>query len=282
MVSYDKPVTDVIRVRRSWRSYRPDPVGAHDKERMRSFLSGLDCPPFGSAVRIVLADAPGQGPGRVRGTYKVVTGASTFLIGALRPSEGGHEDFGYLFEAAVLAATSLGLGTCWMGGTFSRGFFADMAHLEEGEVIPAVSPVGIAAERRSAIDRIFVRTAGSRFRKPCSELFFTGSFASPWTGADVGAYALPLEMVRLGPSASNRQPWRAVVRDGAVHFYLARTAGYSLLFGEVDLQLIDMGIAMFHFEQTLRERGLAGSWKIADPGISPLPARTEYVVSWVP
>mgnify|MGYP007068778349 FL=1 len=42
MVSYDKPVTDVIRVRRSWRSYRPDPVGANDKERMRSFLSGLD------------------------------------------------------------------------------------------------------------------------------------------------------------------------------------------------------------------------------------------------
>lgn len=133
MVSYDKPVTDVIRVRRSWRSYRPDPVGAHDKERMRSFLSGLDCPPFGSAVRIVLADAPGQGLGRVKGTYGVITGASTFLIGVLRPSEGGHEDFGYLFEAAVLAATSLGLGTCWMGGTFSRGFFADMAHLEEGK-----------------------------------------------------------------------------------------------------------------------------------------------------
>ena len=67
-----------------------------------------------------------------------------------------------------------------------------------------------------------------------------------------------------------------------MHFFLTRTLGYSLLFGEVDLQRVDMGIAMFHFEQTARELGMKGSWSVADPGISPLPSMTEYVVSWVP
>lgn len=283
MISYDKPITDIIRVRRSWRSYRPDPVGNLDKERIRISLSRLDRPPFGSSVRIVLADAPGQGMGRVKGTYGVVTGASTFLIGVLTPSEGGYEDFGYLFEAAILAVTSLGLGTCWMGGTFSRGYFADVAGIAEGEVIPAISPVGIVSDRRTLVDRLFMITAGSRSRKPFDELFFRDHFAgSAGRDVDAGPYALPLEMVRLGPSSSNRQPWRVVMKDGMLHFYLTRTPGYSLLFAGVDLQRVDMGIAMFHFEQTLREQGGTGSWKIDDPGISPLPPMTEYVVSWVP
>ncbi|HPI93700.1 MAG TPA: nitroreductase family protein [Deltaproteobacteria bacterium] len=282
MISYEKRATDIIRIRRSWRSYRPDPVSGQDKERIRSFLSGLDCPPFGSTVRLVLADALAQGMGRVKGTYGVVTGASTFLIGALRPSEGGYEDFGYLFESAVLAMTSLGLGTCWLGGSFNRGLFADMIGLEEGEIIPAISPVGIAAERRSVVDRLFVFSVGSRSRKPFSELFFLDDFGATGVSDFAGAYALPLEMVRLGPSATNRQPWRVVMKDGSLHFYLARTRGYSLLFGEVDLQRVDMGIAMCHFELAAREMGLPGSWKVTDPGISPVPPMTEYVVSWVP
>lgn len=282
MIPYSKPVPDIIRIRRSWRSYRPDPVSSQDKEWIRSFIAGLDCPPFGSAVRLVLADAPGQGMGRVRGTYGVVTGAATFLVGVIRPSEGSFEDFGYLFEAVVLAVTSLGLGSCWMGGTFSRGFFADIARIEEGEIVPAISPVGIAAHRRTLVDRLFMLGAGSRARKPFAELFFHDAFGSTLPGDCAGPYALPLEMVRLAPSASNRQPWRVVVKDGVLHFYLTRTAGYGLLFGGIDLQRIDMGIAMCHFEQTAREQGLTGGWKISDPGISPLPPRTEYVVSWGP
>jgi nitroreductase len=282
MISYDKAITDIIRIRRSWRSYRPDPLGHADKERLRAFLSRLDCPPFGSAVRLVLTDAPAHGMGRVKGTYGVVTGASSFLIGVLRPSEGGFEDFGYLFEAAVLFVTSLGLGTCWMGGTFDRGFFADRASLAEGEIIPAISPVGIAADRRSMVDRLFVLAAGSRSRKPLTDLISRDGFDTPLAGGDLGPHALPLEMVRIAPSSSNRQPWRIVLKDGVMHFFLTRTLGYSLLFGEVDLQRVDMGIAMFHFEQTARELGMKGSWSVADPGISPLPSMTEYVVSWVP
>jgi len=30
------------------------------------------------------------------------------------------EDFGYLMEEAILFATGLGLGTCWLGGSFTK------------------------------------------------------------------------------------------------------------------------------------------------------------------
>jgi nitroreductase len=282
MISYDKPIADLIRVRRSWRSYRGEPVGNHEKELIRTFISGFDSPPLGSQVRFVFADAQGQGLGRVRGTYGVITGASSFLIGVLKPSEKGYVDYGYLFEAAILFITSLGLGSCWMGGTFDRTFFSDMAQPQGGEIIPAISPVGINAERRTFIDTMFVYTAGSRSRKPWSALYFKDGFDFALGEDGAGNLALPLEMVRLAPSSSNRQPWRVVLKDGVLHFYLTRTLGYEVLFRDVDLQRIDMGIAMFHFERTAFEQGLAGSWRIQDPGISPLPVRTEYVVSWIP
>ena len=280
MIHFDKSVVDLIRTRRSWRSYKEEPLKAKEKEHICSFISGLPKPPFGSTVRLVLADAPRQGFGKVRGTYGVVTGASNFLIGVLTSSQGCFLDYGYLFEATILDITSLGLGTCWMGGTLDRSFFSEIAKLQANEMIPAISPVGNIAQKRSLIDSMFVLTVGSRKRKPWDALFFSNSLGSPLDEAAAGPFALPLEMVRLAPSASNQQPWRVIMSQTGFHFYLARTFGYNMLFKEMDLQGIDLGIAMFHFEQTARELGLEGSWKTMPPEINPLPARTEYVVSW--
>jgi nitroreductase len=92
-------------------------------------------------------------------------------------------------------------------------------------------------------------------------------------------------MVRLGPSASNRQPWRIIHDQDQWHFYLRRSAGYgqgiSGLFMATDLQRVDMGIAMSHFALTAQELGLGGAWRVEEPGIKMPNELTEYVVSWV-
>jgi hypothetical protein len=49
----------------------------------------------------------------------------------------------------------------------------------------------------------------------------------------------------------------------------------------VDLQRLDLGIAMSHFELTARELGLGGRWEKRPTSLSPLPERTEYVQSWI-
>jgi hypothetical protein len=103
-------------------------------------------------------------------------------------------------------------------------------------------------------------------------------------------YGKALEMVRISPSASNRQPWRVVQRGRVWHFYLRRTPGYppgiaKSLFNLADLQRIDMGIAMSHFALPLLESGVSGSWTNADPGIR-IPredrAYAEYTATWKP
>ena len=93
-------------------------------------------------------------------------------------------------------------------------------------------------------------------------------------------------MVRLGPSASNKQPWRIIKDGNAWHFYLQRTRGYGdgltfKLLRLADLQRVDMGIAMSHFELTATELGLKGQWVIQEPEIEKPDRLTEYTVSWV-
>ena len=195
------------------------------------------------------------------------------------------EDYGYLLEQVILYATGLGLGTCWLGGTFTRSTFVRrFGGLKRGETMPAVVSTGYIGD--DGTERIREREEGNR-RLPSSELFFERRFGALLDLGTVGAYAAALEAVRMAPSATNKQPWR-LVRDGAAwHFYLRRSKGYgkgSALFTVLriaDLQRVDMGIAMCHFELVAREHGLAGSWVVRDPGI-PHPGKdTEYVVTWV-
>ena len=93
--------------------------------------------------------------------------------------------------------------------------------------------------------------------------------------------------MRLAPSASNHQPWRVVEDGDCFHFYLQRTQGYGrgspafVLFGVADLQRVDIGIAMCHFELAARELGLEGQWEAHDPALQKPDDTMEYVVTWV-
>ena len=68
------------------------------------------------------------------------------MVGAVEPGSGDLEDYGYCLERAVLAATDLGLGTCWLGGTFNKSSFARKIDIAEGEVMPAVIAMGYPTE----------------------------------------------------------------------------------------------------------------------------------------
>ena len=49
-----------------------------------------------------------------------------------------------------------------------------------------------------------------------------------------------------------------------------------------DIQRVDLGIAMAHFELAARQSGLPGKWAVAEPPIRKPDELTEYAVSWVP
>ena len=186
----------------------------------------------------------------------------------------------------MLLATDLGLGTCWLGGTFTRSSFARAIGISGEETVPAVIATGYAAAN-DGFRELTRRGAGSKHRLPAEELFFDGCFGAPLALEQTSAFARVLEGVRWAPSASNRQPWRIVHAGEAWHFYMQRTSHYGrgtlsfLLLGLADLQRVDLGIAMCHWELGLRELGATGRWVVQDPGLDVPTAATEYVASWV-
>jgi hypothetical protein len=210
----------------------------------------------------------------------VIQGASSFIAAAVEKKERNMEQLGYVFEHLILFLTSLGLGTCWMAATFNKSKFSKAIEIGTDEILPIVTPVGYASERRSLIETLMKPFPGPRKRKAWNELFFENNFNTLLDRADAGAHAIPLEMVRLAPSASNKQPWRIVRENGRFHFYLAHDPLYRRIYS-FDLQKIDMGIAMFHFEWTAKEAGLKGRWEIQPPVLENVPREWEHTITWV-
>lgn len=278
----------LIRSRFSCRTYADASIDEERQRRLRSVMEGISAGPLGSPVRFTLLAPTAADRDALRGlgTYGFIRGSAGFIAGAAGAGPRDLEDYGYCLERIVLAATEMELGTCLLGGTFTRSSFSRRISLQRSEKMPAVAAVGIVADPRQARNTPLRRRIGSDNRLPWPQLFTEGGFTRPLAPEAAGRWLEPLEMVRLAPSASNRQPWR-IVRDGAAwHFYLRRTRGYrrgliGRLLGMNDLQRVDMGIAMCHFALTAAETGLEGSWSRKDPGV-PLPDQlTEYVVSWI-
>ena len=255
---------------------------------MTDFVTRVDLGPLGNRTRFELVFAVQRDAKALRGlgTYGFIKDATAYIVGVIREGDQALEDFGYLMECIILKATDLGLGTCWLGGTFTKSRFANKIRLTRDETIPAVTSLGHIAEHPRWVDGKIREAAGSDQRLPWEKLFFDGGFETPLATETAGKFALPLEMVRLGPSASNRQPWRIIKDGNRWHFYLRRTRGYrtsnyAKMLKMADLQRIDMGIAMSHFELTAREHGMNGVWQIDDPGMAIQGETTEYSVTWV-
>ena len=277
-MNYD--LRETVNRRKSVRSYEKRPLSREDKEAISSAIVEYcaESTPFSAEIQIQLLEAkPGTDTEKL-GTYGVIRGAQSFLGVTVKNTETAPEAVGYTFEKLVLHATAMGLGTCWMAGTFNREQFAGLLGVQEDEIFPVISPIGYPLEKKALIDSVFRKVGKSDQRKSWNELFFDGEFGTPLSEAQDEVYAFPLEMLRLAPSAANKQPWRVVRTDGAFHFYREGNPKSKYPF---DLQRLDVGIGACHFHLAAQERGLAGEFAyLAEPNIV-LPENTKYLFSWV-
>jgi nitroreductase len=272
---------EVIEKRVSVRSYTAAPVSEELKQAIEEFCQGVGPGPFGAALRFKLLSFEPLSKEELRrlGTYGMIKGARLYLLGAVKEGKGAMEDLGYCMEKIILQITALGLGTCWMAGTFKRSAFAEKMDLGSNELLPAITPLGYALQEMSTADRMVRAGAGSNRRKPWSALFYEADGKTPLTADSAGPYSQALEAVRLGPSASNRQPWRLIRDDqGLYHLFLSENKIYNRMLGKIRIQNIDMGIAMSHFELVARDLGLEGAWSVKSraatyPGL-------QYVATW--
>ena len=263
-------LTKLVMQRKSVRSFDGEPLRADDREKLEAYLAGLQTP-FDVPMDFRILDAKEHAL-----SSPVVTGTELYAAGKLRRGELAEVAFGYAFEKFILCAMSLGVGTVWIAGTMDRPAFERAMALAEGEFLPAVTPLGYPAKKRSLRDAAMRRVIKADSRLPFEELFFRDDCDRPMTPEDAGEYRDALELVRWAPSAVNKQPWRIVQCGGAFHFYKKRSLPAD---ARGDVQKLDIGIALAHLALALEARGIAGEPIKADPGIAP-EEDTESVVSW--
>lgn len=227
-------LAEAVFTRTSCRDFLPQPISAVQRQQLEKAIQQCSHR-FGLHIRLICNSpetfrAPSRTWGRIRG-------ASNYLLFAgSAGSPDLEEKCGYCGEELVLTAQTMGLGTCWVGGTYDRE--SCLGYLEEGEELICIAAVGIPAP------------AGRKIRglKSLEEL------ASGWEDAP-GWFLEGMKAVQRAPSAMNRQGYRFTCRqDGSVRVRLSGTGSFAL---------VDLGIAKRHFE--LGAHG--GEWTWGDGGV---------------
>ena len=263
-------IKETIRTRRSVRTFDGRALSAEDNTALEAYLAPLQNP-FGVPVTFRLMNAKENNL-----SSPVIIGEQAYLAAKVARVTNYEIAFGYSFEKACLYAWSRGVGTVMLAASLSRSAFETAMAVQPDEVLPVASPVGYPAEKKSVRERLMRKGLKADERKAFDTLFFRQFFDTPLQKADAGDFFDALEALRLAPSATNGQPWRVILDGDTVHFYEAKTMRDNAL---GDIQKVDIGIALAHFDLVCEEDGIKGSFVFADPGLA-APENTRYIVSF--
>lgn len=267
----NKTAKELILSRKSVRTFDGKPLSKADRRDLEKYISGLTNP-FDIPVTFSLLNAKEYGL-----SSPVIVGEKEYLAAKAEKVPNFEIAFGYCFEKACLYARSLGIGTVMLAASLNRPAFEKAIDVKENEVMPVASPVGYSAKKKSVRETLMRKGLKADDRKPFEKLFFRESFEQELCKDDAGNFAEALDLARFAPSAANGQPWRAVVCGDKVHFYEAKTMKDSPL---GDVQKVDIGIALAHFDMVLNEEGVSGKYVFQDPGLN-APKKTHYIVTFV-
>ena len=147
---------------------------------------------------------------------------------------------GYIGESFILECTALGLGTCWLGGSYKKNVAT--AHMKLG------------GEERIAAVIAFGKPGEAYAGRPRKTLAALTGLSQERLVALPEWQQLALSCARLAPSAINAQPWEFHVEGDRLA--IVRTSA-NFGFGK-----LDQGIAMLHTELGAAHGGMSGSWAI--------------------
>lgn len=280
-LKFNMPISDLVKDRISVRTYDENKKLPDDIiNKLNEYIENLKGP-FNPKVRFKIIKTKENLSGKGLGTYGVIKGADTYIGVVVEKGHRALENLGYEMEELILYATSLGLGTCWMGGTFNKSGFGKVMEVKENEIFTIISPIGYKSEEIRLVDKIFRKGKDDR-RKEWDDLFFLKDFYTPLDrDADIGDVKEAFENLRLAPSALNKQPWRVVLDGKKVHFFKSGKQSLVEKDTHIDLSEVDMGNALAHFDLTCKEKGINGEFVKEILKIHGVPKNVEYIITWI-
>lgn len=258
-------IIQAMKERRSVRSYDGKPLDQNMVTQLQKAIED-SYTLFGGDISIRLKAFDLKGEFKPS-TYGVIKGATDFFLMAIGEGEDSDLTAGFQFEQVVLKAWQLGLGTCWIAGTYKGSQFDAGENWPEGQSLNIICPVG-RPEKQRFMEKMMRLSIGSDKRKPFDDLFFEDDFEHSVSRDN--KFGEQLEMLRLAPSSTNSQPWRVLVKGDKVLFYYKP---------KYPITVIDCGIGICHFYETEKYRGFDGTFQ-KDSDYPTPPDNWKYLISY--
>lgn len=210
-------ILEAINMRHSVRSYKETPM---ETETIQTLQKEIDTCNKESGLHIQLVTNEEKAFSGMMAHYGKFSGVRNYiaLIGKKSPSL--DEQIGYYGERIALFAQTLGLNTCWVAMTFSKGVTKKKCKLEKGEKIVCVLSLG------------YGETQGVAHKsKPIEQLCKTENPMPEW-------FHSGMEAALLAPTAMNQQKF--LITQSANTVKAESTGGFY--------SKVDLGIVKYHFE----------------------------------
>ncbi len=237
-----------LQSRHSVRSYTEEPLSDSEVNALRAAISEINSYLPGTRFQLITGD---DTPFRGRfGSYGIFRNVRNYVAAVMDTAvANAYEIAGYAGQKVVMAATVHGVGSCFIGGTFSAQNLPIQTRTGEKPVfIIAVGHSSDANGKRFG-DRL-VRSFSHRRKMTAADFFDTAKSGMSFEEAikNYPQLTAGLEAVACAPSAMNKRPVRIRVdADGTYHAFVPNMSGFTP---------VDLGIAKFNFEQVV-----PGEWE---------------------
>lgn len=221
---------EAIDLRRSRRKYLATPLDSEIAERLQALANEYAQK---ANIRIEFVFNDGSAFNGLRKSYGMFSGVRNYAgLIANKGDFASIERLGYYGELLTLHAVSMGLGTCWVGGSFDRKMCPFV--LSGDEMIACAIAMGNVPEQDSLKEKLIISVIHRKTK--AIEQMYISDIPVPMPDWFMSG----MRAVQKAPSAVNRQPVLFSYEDGKV------TAGVKD-FSDI-LSVLDLGIAKAHFE----------------------------------
>jgi len=206
---------ELMRARHSVRAYNEKKIEEKPANILRSIIN--ECNEEGG-LRIQLCLNEPKAFDGLMSHYGKFSNVNNYIALVGKKSKGFEEKLGYYGEKIVLKATELGLGSCWVAGTYSKSKCSCL--IEKGEKLICVIAIGY-----------FDKDGVPHKTKSINELSDVNGNMPEW-------FRQGMEASQLAPTAMNQQKFLISFKGNAV------TAKAGIGF----FTKLDLGIVKYHFE----------------------------------
>ena len=204
-------------------------------------------------------------------TFGFIGGNKYWLCGCTNKDNNESEiAYGYKMEKIILYITSLGLNTCWLGGTYTSSCFTKALNLDDkNEKLVCVSPVGYKHPSKIGLISYFSK----RKRNEWNKNFFYENSNQPLTEDKCTFFTKDIiEGIRWVPTARNNQDYAIIFNQKNAHVYVV---------GSNICGLCNGGIVMAHLEIGCLANGINGHWEKLNDVNNNIPKEWKYIYSFI-